>query len=206
MGRMLAELRYRVTERIGDPWYGVSTRGVVAVTGFAPNRPDLRDSMPIGYEAVTAALRELPVRREESRFLDYGCGKGRACVVAASLGFRSVTGLELSEELAAVARGNLARMRWRRTRECTIVTGDAGEHVVPDDIAVIYFFNPFVGDVLRATIDQIRASLARAPRAIHIVFFNNGAFEEFVSGSAWIRRRAQYSVYPRVSCGVYVTI
>ncbi len=43
-----------------------------------------------------------PVERYD--FLDLGCGKGRALIVAAEFPFRAITGVELSPALAAIAR------------------------------------------------------------------------------------------------------
>lgn len=202
---MIEDVRFRLTEKLGDPWFNVATHGVVPVARVAPGQDDLRDSMPIGYEAVFAALRGLPVRRGECAFLDYGCGKGRACVAAAALGFRRVTGLELSEALAAEARANLARMRWRRTRTAEIIVGDARAYEVPDDVGVIYFFHPFVGEVLRTVMGRMRASLTRAPRPLHVVYFNNGDFDWELADATWLRKIDQRSVYPTLTRGIYVS-
>ena len=202
---VIEDFRFRLTEKLGDPWFNVSTQGVVPVARVAPGQDDLRDSMPIGYEAVFAALTRLPVRPAECGFLDYGCGKGRACVVAAALGFRSVTGLELSEPLAAEARANLARMRWRRTRRVEILAGDASARDIPDDIGVIYFFHPFVGEVLRRAMGRIRASLARTPRPLHVVYFNNGDFDWELADATWLRKIDQRVVYPTLTRGIYVS-
>lgn len=202
---MLEDLKFRLTEKLGDPWFGVTTHGVVPIERVAPGQDDLRDSMPIGYDAVFAALRGLPVRPEECGFLDYGCGKGRACVAAAALGFRSVTGVELSEELAATARRNLETMRWRKSRRVQVVVGDARRYEVPDDISVIYLFHPFVGEVLRRVIGQIRASRLRAPRPLHIVYFNNGDFDWELADATWVRKVDQRAIYPRLSRGLYVS-
>jgi SAM-dependent methyltransferase len=202
---MLADIRFRLAERLGDPWFNVATQGVVPVARVAPGQDDLCDSMPIGYATVLAALRALPVRRAECGFLDYGCGKGRACVAAAALGFRSVTGLELSPELADTARRNLARMRWRRTRRVEIVAGDARSYEIPADVSVIYFFHPFVGQVLRTVMGQMRASLARAPRPLHVVYFNNGDFDWELADATWLKKVDQRRVYPALTRGIYVS-
>lgn len=47
----------------------------------------------------------LPV--EQYRFIDLGCGKGRAVLLASRMTFRDVVGVELHPELAAVAQVNL---------------------------------------------------------------------------------------------------
>ena len=49
-----------------------------------------------------ARLRE--VTKEDARILDYGCGYGRTCAELASLGYRHVTGVDMSREM--IARGH----------------------------------------------------------------------------------------------------
>ena len=48
---------------------------------------------------------------EEYRFVDVGCGKGRAVLLASQMPFREVVGVELHPQLAETARLNLDRWR-----------------------------------------------------------------------------------------------
>lgn len=202
-GALLDEINYRATNLLGERGLGVDTRGLIQIQRIAPNEPDLRDSTPIGYGAVTSVLKSLPIDRSRSGFLDYGSGKGRACVVAAHLGFEPVIGVELSEELAAVARNNLEGMRRRRSRRAEIIAADARSFEVPADINVAYFFNPFVGPPLDAVVSNLRRSVELTPREFWVVFFNNGDFDRVADVSLWLEKQAQRSFYPRLSCGVY---
>ena len=61
-----------------------------------------------GYEASNAnrvadILGALPIRREQFEFVDIGCGKGRALIIANEIGFARVTGVEISPKLGEVA-------------------------------------------------------------------------------------------------------
>lgn len=200
---LVHELDYRVSNFMAERRLRVRTNGLVPIERIAPGEPELRDSTPIGYRAVTAALRSLPIDRARAVFLDYGCGKGRACLVAARLGFARVIGVELSELLAGTARANLAGMRGRRTERADVVVADARTFAVPPDVAVVYFFNPFVGRTLETVVTNLRRSVLTAPRELWIVFFNNGEFDRILTGASWLEKREQRSFYPRLSCGIY---
>lgn len=200
---LLRELDYRASNFLAERQLGVRTNGLVPIERIAPGEPELRDSTPIGYRAVTAALSSLPIDRARAGFLDYGCGKGRACLVAARLGFARVVGVELSELLAGTARANLAGMRGRRTARAEVLVEDARTFQVPADIGVVYFFNPFVGHTLETVVANLRHSLQAAPRELWVVFFNNGEFDRILAGETWLEKREQRSYYPRLSCGIY---
>src|SRR5579883_1856526 len=92
-----------------DRFYRIDT------SGNAP--PPAIDGEPVFYAAsqpsiIRAALRALPPL-EGFTFIDLGCGKGRALIVATEFPFRAICGIEYSDELAAVARRNAARIERR---------------------------------------------------------------------------------------------
>ncbi|MDP6446497.1 MAG: class I SAM-dependent methyltransferase, partial [Pirellulaceae bacterium] len=129
------------------------------------------DYEPVGYRTLDRALRHVRPDPARDVFLDYGCGQGRALAVAAQRSFQKIIGVELSSALAAVARSNLDRARSKlRCRDCRVIAANAIEFNVPDDVSVIFLFNPFRGEVLEAAIDRIEASLRRRPRQLTILY------------------------------------
>jgi len=125
------------------------------------------------YRSLSDIMVKLQVRERSDVFLDLGAGKGRAVIMAATQPFHRIIGVEISPELVAIAQRNLARARKRLV--CTdidVVTADATTFVVPDDVTVVFMFNPFRGDVLAHALQNVKASLNRAPRAIRVVFVN----------------------------------
>jgi SAM-dependent methyltransferase len=131
-----------------------------------------------GYESsnpvlLSRWLGRLPPSSLKGTFLDYGAGKGRALLIAARYGFRRAIGVEISRELCETAAKNL-RICAGKHGNCTfeIHHGDAALFEVPDDVSVVYFFNPFGQDVLLAAIHRILASLHRVPRELYIVYLN----------------------------------
>lgn len=128
-------------------------------------------------------------------FIDQGCGMGRVLFYAAEAGFRRVIGIELSSELAAIARENLVRYRGkgRKCVEIEVMTGDAGEFAVPMRPCVIYFFNPFSAVVTAASLARIKEACEAGNRDIYIIWYNvtgnaeplfRAEWLEMISGSA----------------------
>lgn len=119
-------------------------------------------------------LRRILPRREvstEDAFLDYGSGKGRILIQAANYDFKRVIGVELSPQLCRLAARNIdARKDSLRCTEVECVTADASEYPVPDDVTVIYMYNPVRGETFSATVERIIESLDRAPRRLRLIY------------------------------------
>ena len=50
------------------------------------------------------------VAMEKTTFIDFGCGKGRALIVASKFGFQKLVGIELSQHAMDVCRKNLKKL------------------------------------------------------------------------------------------------
>jgi len=110
-------------------------------------------------------------------FVDYGCGKGRALLLAASHGFRSAVGVEFSPTLADTARSNVEvfrskHFRGTQTTAFSVATADATEFAVPADADTFFFFNPFGPAVLAPVLSRIAESLAASPRPAVLIYLN----------------------------------
>src|SRR4029079_4234472 len=72
--------------------------------------PQYRDHATGYWPAVEGVvhhiLRRLPVRYEDYVFVDAGCGKGRAMLIASMYPFAAIAGIELSPLIAETARRN----------------------------------------------------------------------------------------------------
>lgn len=194
----LYEIRFSLSERYYDFRLGIRTNGQL----FHSN-PEYVEYTPLAYRHLFAVLRRLEIGSDDV-LLDYGCGKGRALVAAATLPFQEIIGVELSSELCKVARANLCVARRLKCRTIRVVCEDAGEFNVPDSVTIIYFFNPFTGSVLRRVLAKIRESLDRVPRIIRVIFFNRAEFAKETAHLPWVRTLDEYQLnYPRVGCGLY---
>jgi SAM-dependent methyltransferase len=207
------ELIYRVTINYYERHLGVDTCGYIESVDLGFTNHEFNSYEAIGYKVIYSMLERLPLDKSKSTFLDYGCGKGRAIVVAATFPFKRVIGLEISAPLLAVAEININKMRYKRAESIELYQADATQYVVPKDVNVIYFYNPFQGHVLREVLYNIYDSYKHNPREIYILFFNNDHFEKVIANQNWITRIYKTSFYiPRFpsvtstrSCGLYVT-
>jgi SAM-dependent methyltransferase len=127
---------------------------------------------PSGWRQLRRGLRGLPAGRGET-FVDVGCGKGRVIAQAARHPFRRVVGVEYSPELAAHARRLVEAQRdqWR-AGDVEIVTADATQWAVPEDVTVVYAYNVLHGDAFRSQLDRLADSVERAPRTLWFIYAN----------------------------------
>jgi SAM-dependent methyltransferase len=190
----------------GERWYdwkfGIRSRGVIHAPE-ALRAPDRLEYTPIAYRHLLPMLAKLPAGKEHV-FLDYGCGFGRVLVAAARRPYRSVLGVELVPEFAAVARRNLRRARGLRNRDVRVIEADATAFDLPDSVTVLHFYNPFRGSVLDAVLRKIRESLDRSPRIIHTLYFNRDDFHRAAAENSWIDIVEETHLSdPAVGCGLY---
>ena len=124
---------------------------------------------PVPVEAFAELLGSVPeplVRR--ASFVDAGCGMGRAVLLASEHPFKQVAGVELSPALHAIACDNLASARGleMRCRDVRIRRGDARRFRFPRGDLVVFLFNPFDHEVLRAVLDRIVSSRRPGNRVV----------------------------------------
>ena len=149
---------------------------------------------PAGWLVLKPVLSKRDVR-EDDVFLDYGCGKGRVLYMAAKYPFKQVIGVELSVELAEIARKNIKRTLPKLTcKAVDIVNIDALDYDVPDDVTYVFFNNPFEGEIFAGVVEKLVQSLKRRPRLLRIIYyspteekalFRAGAQLIKVAGGSW---------------------
>ena len=176
--------------RFGEEWrewrLGIRTTGFIPWHELGPDA-DCENYEAISYQCLDIALKRLDIDRRRDVLLDYGCGKGRVVVVAATYPFRRVLGIERVPELGEIARQNVDRAGNKlRCKSIEIVTADAVTYAVPHDVNVIFLFNPFVGTVLSAVQDRIRASLAECPRPLTLIYMHRAQHEDAFAKCDWI--------------------
>jgi SAM-dependent methyltransferase len=109
---------------------------------------------------------------EDDVFVDVGSGMGRAVLMAARRPFKRVIGIERSAGLNEVAQGIVDRNRHRLVcPEIDLVTVDALEWEVPDDVTVVYLYCPFPEQVFGGLVDRLVASLERSPRPLRLIYY-----------------------------------
>jgi SAM-dependent methyltransferase len=184
----------------------VRTAGDVALPDAAKMVGEIRDSemyVPVRVANAHAALRDLPCGDlSEYTFIDVGSGKGRMLFVAAEHPFRRVMGVEFSDDLHEQALANIGTYKYgrQRCREIASVHADAAAFEFPDEKLVIYMFNPFGPEVMRAMLANLERSLKRSPRHVVVVMLWPER-ADVVAGMPWMqsyRQTRRYHVYQTV--------
>jgi SAM-dependent methyltransferase len=100
---------------------------------------------------IRVLLADLP---RYATFLDLGCGKGRALIVAAEMGFKTVIGVEFAHELVEVANRNLTLTRHTLAK---VVHADASRYEPPAGPLVVYLYNPFDAAIMKPVVEKLKA-------------------------------------------------
>jgi SAM-dependent methyltransferase len=110
----------------------------------------------------------------EYSFVDLGCGKGRAVMIASEYNFRQAIGVELHGGLAKIAEDNLAIWRTAGKNLCPvqIVCREATEFVFPAGPCLLYLFHPFTAPVVKRLIERIERAFAGRSGLLDVVYFN----------------------------------
>jgi len=154
-----------------DRLLGVSTRGGVVTDSSIFNAGG--DNCPYSgsqWLPVRRALKSLAPGPADV-FVDLGSGKGKAVLIAGRLPYRRVVGIEIDEELSRCANHNIVRARHRLlAQEIKSLNVSVLEWPIPDEVSVVFMFNPFIGQTFYSTMDRIFESYNRKPRTLHIVY------------------------------------
>ena len=153
---------------------------------------DLRNHWYVAtdYQTFRRAMEHVDIRPGEDVFADIGAGMGRIVLLAAELPFRRVMGVEFSRQLTDIGRENLrAALPGLKCKDVELILADATQWKVPHDATVLFFFNPFDGEVLAKVCENIRDSLAGAPRKLTIVYVRpDKFFEKETAWQEWLTR------------------
>jgi SAM-dependent methyltransferase len=179
--RTLSVMRSRLQDMAFDARHGTDTVQTVAVDALdveAPRRSLGQRYQPTGSSALGKILRALPIGADDG-FVDFGCGKGRTLILAMDFPFRRIVGVEFSAALCAIARANIATVSGNRPArpgrppnvQPEVAQCDARDYTLAGDETVFYFFHPFGEPVLAPVLDNIEASLRRAPRPAWLIYY-----------------------------------
>ena len=168
---------------------------------------------------VLKRLAESGYITEDSKVLDYGCGKGR---VGFFLHYRlgcSVVGIEYDEKICAKARENLksyvggasvgvqhvgrdgasagakSPCKGNVSGKVQFVCQDAKDFQV-QAADCFYFFNPFSLEILQSVLGRILESYYEAPRSMQLFFYYPA--DEYV---AYLMTREELLCVDEIDCG-----
>ena len=99
-----------------------------------------------------------------------GCAKGRALCHFARVPVRKVVGIEISAQLAEVAKQNAGRLHKRKSPIEVRITDAAAADL--SEASLIYMFNPFGENTLRRVLTKVASSHRETKKSLKIVYLN----------------------------------
>ena len=129
----------------------------------------------VAPSAFAAALIRLDLDWSRFTFIDIGCGKGRALLLASRHPFREIVGVELADELANVAKNNLRSFSasWRHADvPMRVLLEDATAVPLPAGPLLLFLYHPFAGPVMKRFLAHLLASFAAEPREMILLYAN----------------------------------
>lgn len=182
----------RLADAVAERRLRIKSGGLVPIETLVEHWQGFHDYFPSSVRAFRRVLRDLRIAPGDV-FVDYGCGMGRALVLAAQFPFDRLVGVEVSDDLLRTAQTNITRaVPLQAQRRIELLHRDARLFELPHDATVLYFYNPFHGETLHAVFADIERSLRAHPRRLRIVFNNPSHFERIEARYGWLRRTREY--------------
>lgn len=172
-----------------DRAYGIVTSGFISLEDTSFKRSRLRDATlygPVNGWGFRRLLHTLNLPRD-LHFVDFGCGLGRACILAAEYGFERVTGVELAPEFCVRARENVASCRppGGRLSPITILEMDALDYCEQTEDDVFFMFRPFSRDFFCTVLRKLSDRAQLRSRALTVIYSERlmlpGSFARFLT-------------------------
>jgi SAM-dependent methyltransferase len=157
-----------------DRKYGVWTSGPFALSESAFPQDKLANATrydPVNAWAFRWVLNQLALAHDLA-FADFGCGLGRACIIAAEYGFRRVVGVELAADTCKIVRRNIAICRSRSpgVKAIQIVEGDVLDYCRQTEEDVFFMYRPFTFDFFCVVLGKLAERAAVQKKLLTIIY------------------------------------
>ena len=189
MNQSLRRLGHAVSRRLIDHYWEARFR-VTTETPAPAVGPDSRVYVTLPYRAIFGILDRLALSAADT-FVEIGCGKGRVLLAATRYPVAEIVGVELSPELADLARGNLGKQAPCAQR--FEVSNIAAQEFDFSRGNVYYLYNPFGPDSFRAVLSRLERGLRERPRPVRIAYVrpcHEDVFHEF----KWLEKTGSFEV------------
>jgi len=158
-----------------DRKHGTDSGGIIQLdllTVTGGNIEHGRYHQAIWVKWFRRAMEHIRADFENFVFIDYGCGKGRALLLATDHPFKKIIGIEFAREFCVLAEQNIEIFlkQTGRPNNTEIMWTDAETYSLPDEDTVIFFYNPFAEEVMVKVLNKIEESLNKCPRKIFVIY------------------------------------
>ncbi|MDO9000569.1 MAG: class I SAM-dependent methyltransferase [Bacteroidota bacterium] len=141
-------------ESINEKKYGITTSSIKK-----SNSTEFFHYQGAGYLILFRVLEQIAAQTKQFEFVDIGCGKGRPVFVAESIGYKTLTGIDLDGELISVAKENLKNYLLKtQDSKIQFLQVNALEYSYKNMPTVYFLFNPFNEEVLEKVLRKIISS------------------------------------------------
>jgi hypothetical protein len=138
-------------------------------------------SSPSGNRYLVQLLKDIDIIKTDS-IIDIGSGKGSAMRSMLKFPFAEVAGVELSEQIAAIAINNFKKLKANR---CHVFNCDATKFQNYGRYNMFYFYNPFPADIMSEVIYKIDESVRGSDKEILIIYNNPVYHDSIISFGAF---------------------
>ena len=159
----------------GERNYGINTSRLNNLKNLTlkGNRLDAEIYQGANYFLLEKVFEESRLIGINESIIDFGCGKGRAMVVAAHFGYNKITGIEFAKELSDEASKTITPVQKQFPDKIfKVINANAADYNIEKDANVFFFFNPFNEIVMQQVVRNILASLKRKPREVFTIYLN----------------------------------
>jgi len=153
--------------------------------GFDPDI--VHRSSPSGNKYLEQLLNDLGITNNDS-IIDIGAGKGSAMRSMLKFPFKKVDGVELSEQISAIATNNFEILKVKRSR---VYSCDATSFPYYDQYNLFYFYNPFPDSVMSQVLSNIYQSIQRNEDET-LIIYNNPACHDLIVGKGVFSKINEY--------------
>jgi SAM-dependent methyltransferase len=150
-----------------DQRHATDTSGHIPGEQLTPSNLYNTAYYAISPSTLTDALERIPQPLPGFTFVDLGCGKGRALLVAAAFPFSRILGVELAPELCAIARTN-----GKSDLRIAVLQQDAATFTYPDAPLVVFLYHPFLKLVLRRCLANLERQRRHCPHPTYLLYAN----------------------------------
>ena len=168
-----------------DLAHGTDTSGHIDGAVLTPENLHNTAYYAISPSALKAALAMLPEAASGFEFIDLGCGKGRALLIAAEIDFPRILGVELSSDLCQIAKSNCQRHPQIEVRH-----QDAATLTFPATPLVVFLYHPFLAPVLR----RVLKNLERANSHPTYLLYANNTYPKVIASFDFLQQVWDYSI------------
>lgn len=168
-----------------DLAHGTDTSGHINGAALTPANLHNTAYYAISPSALQAALAMLPEAACGFEFIDLGCGKGRALLIATEFDFPRILGVELSPDLCRIAKSNC-----QRHPQIEIRHQDAATLTFPATPLVVFLYHPFLAPVLR----RVLKNLERATSHPTYLLYANNTYPKVLARFPFLQEVWDYNI------------